>query len=224
MTKIRVLIVDDHGIVRQGLRTYLELLDDIEVIGEAENGTEAVAQVRQHQPDVVLMDLVMPEMDGIEATRQVIDINPSTRVIVLTSFADDEKVFPAIKAGATGYLLKDISPADLANAIRAVHAGETHLHPDITKKLVEQLVGPKTDPEPVADDLTPRELEVLRLIAQGMNNRQIALALTISEKTVKTHVSHILNKLHLADRTQAAIYAHRHGVASEMTHPRGTSQ
>ena len=215
MNKIRVLIVDDHGVVRQGLRTYLEVLDDIEVIGEAENGSEAVAQVRQHQPDVVLMDLVMPEMDGIEATRQVSAISPSTRVVVLTSFADDEKVFPAIKAGARGYLLKDVSPAELANAIRAVQAGETHLHPEITKKLVEQLASPKPDQEPLPDDLTPRELEVLRLIAQGMNNRQIALALTISEKTVKTHVSNILSKLHLADRTQAAIYAHRHGVAPE---------
>jgi NarL family two-component system response regulator LiaR len=210
-----VLIVDDHGVVRQGLRTYLELLDDIEVIGEAGNGLEALAQVRQHQPDVVLMDLVMPEMDGIEATRQVCAISPSTKVIVLTSFADDEKVFPAIKAGAAGYLLKDVSPADLVNAIRAVQAGETHLHPDITKKLVKQLASPKPDREPVLDDLTPREMEVLRLIAQGMNNRQIALTLSISEKTVKTHVSHILGKLHLADRTQAAIYAHRHGVVAE---------
>ena len=215
MAKTRVLIVDDHGVVRQGLRTYLELLDDIEVTGEAGNGLEALAQVRQHPPDVVLMDLVMPEMDGIEATRQISAISPSTRVIVLTSFADDEKVFPAIKAGAAGYLLKDVSPADLANAIRAVQAGETHLHPDITKKLVKQLASPKPDREPAPDDLTPREMEVLRLIAQGMNNRQIALALSISEKTVKTHVSHILSKLHLADRTQAAIYAHRHGVAAE---------
>jgi NarL family two-component system response regulator LiaR len=212
---IKVLIVDDHGVVRQGLRTYLELLDDIEVIGEAENGLEALAQVRQQQPDVVLMDLVMPEMDGIEATRQVSAISPSTRVIVLTSFADDEKVFPAIKAGATGYLLKDVSPGDLANAIRAVHAGETHLHPDITRKLVDQFASPRTNPRPTPEELTPRELEVLRLIAQGMSNREIAQALTISEKTVKTHVSNILSKLHLADRTQAAIYAHRHGVAPE---------
>ncbi len=215
MTKIEVLIVDDHGVVRQGLRTYLELLDDIEVIGEAENGLEAMAQVRQHQPDVVLMDLVMPEMDGIEATRQVSAISPSTRVIVLTSFADDEKVFPAIKAGATGYLLKDVSPGDLANAIRAVHAGETHLHPDITKKLVDQLASPRSDPRPTPDELTPRELEVLRLIAQGKSNREIARALAISDKKVKTHVSNILSKLHLADRTQAAIFAHRHGVAPE---------
>jgi NarL family two-component system response regulator LiaR len=215
MTKIDVLIVDDHAIVRQGLRTYLELLDDFVVIGEARNGLEAVAEVRQHPPDIVLMDLVMPEMDGIEATRQLSAISPSTRVIVLTSFADDERVFPAIKAGAAGYLLKDVSPADLANAIRAVHAGETHLHPEITKKLVDQFASPTTDPRPTPDELTPRELEVLRLIAQGMSNREMAQALAISHKTVKTHVSNILGKLHLADRTQAAIYAHRHGVALE---------
>jgi NarL family two-component system response regulator LiaR len=215
MTKISVLIVDDHGVVRQGLRTYLELLDDIELMGEAENGLEAVAQVRQYQPDVVLMDLVMPEMDGIKATRQIGAISPSTRVIVLTSFADDEKVFPAIKAGAQGYLLKDVSPAQLADAIRAVHEGKTHLHPDITKKLVDQFASPGAGPRPTPDELTPREQEVLRLIAQGMNNREIAQALSISDKTVKTHVSNILSKLDLADRTQAAIYAHRHGVAPE---------
>jgi NarL family two-component system response regulator LiaR len=213
MAKISVLIVDDHGVVRQGLRTYLELVDDLEVVGEAENGLEAVAQVRRHQPDVALMDLVMPEMDGIEATRQICAISPSTKVIVLTSFADDEQVFPAIKAGASGYLLKDVSPADLASAIRAVHAGETHLHPDVTKRLVDQLASPSTDQGP--DELTPRETEVLRLIAEGMSNREIAQALTISEKTVKTHVSNILSKLHLADRTQAAIYAHQHGLAPE---------
>jgi NarL family two-component system response regulator LiaR len=215
MAKIRVLIVDDHGVVREGLRTYLELVDDLEVIGEAANGLEAVAQVGQHKPDVALMDLVMPEMDGIEATRKIGAVSPSTRVIVLTSFADNEQVFPAIKAGATGYLLKDVSPGDLANAIRAVHDGETYLHPDITKRLVDQLASSSTDPKPTLDELTPRETEVLQLIAQGMSNREIAHDLTISEKTVKTHVSNILSKLHLADRTQAAIYAHRHGVAPE---------
>jgi NarL family two-component system response regulator LiaR len=214
MTKTEVLIVDDHPIVRQGLRTYLELLDDIDVIGEAKNGLEAVAQVRQCRPDIVLMDLVMPGMDGIEATAQVGTISPSTRVIVLTSFADDERVFPAIRAGAAGYLLKDVTPADLVSAIRAVHAGETYLHPDITKRLVDQFASP-TSPRPTPDELTPRELEVLRLIAQGMSNSEIAQALAISAKTVKTHVSNILGKLHLADRTQAAIYAHRHGVAPE---------
>jgi NarL family two-component system response regulator LiaR len=215
MAAIEVLIVDDHGVVRQGLRTYLELLDDIEVIGEAKNGLDAVAHVREHRPSIVLMDLVMPQMDGIEATHQITAISPSTKVIVLTSFADDDKVFPAIRAGAAGYLLKDVSPGDLANAIRAVHAGETYLHPDITKKLVDQVVGLPPDPRPTPDALTPRELEVLRLIAQGMSNREIAQELTISRKTVKTHVSNLLNKLHLADRTQAAIYAHRHGLATE---------
>ena len=215
MANISVLIVDDHGVVRQGLRTYLELLDDIEVIGEAQNGVEAVAQVRQHRPDVVLMDLVMPEMDGIEATHQVCAISPTTKVIVLTSFTEDELVFPAIKAGAVGYLLKDVSPPDLVNAIQAVHRGETHLHPDITKKLMDQFVSPKVEPAAAPDELTTREIEVLRLIAQGMSNRELAQALTISEKTVKTHVSNILSKLHLADRTQAAIYAYKHGLVPD---------
>jgi NarL family two-component system response regulator LiaR len=212
VARISVLIVDDHGIVRQGLRTYLDLLDDIEVIGEAENGVEAVAQVRQHRPDVVLMDLVMPEMDGIEATRQVGAISPITKVIVLTSFMEDEMVFPAIKAGAAGYLLKDVSPSDLAGAIQAVHEGETRLHPEITKKLVNQFVSPQAEPTTTPAELTPRELEVLRLLAQGMSNRELAQMLVISEKTVKTHVSNILSKLHLADRTQAAIYAYKHGL------------
>ena len=215
MAKISVLIVDDHGVVRQGLRTYLELLDDIEVIGEAQNGVEAVALVRQHRPDVILMDLMMPEMDGIEATRQIGAISPTTKVIALTSFTDDEMVFPAIKAGAAGYLLKDVSPPDLAKAIQAVHEGENRLHPDITKKLMNQFVSPKVEPTAAPDELTARELEVLRLIAQGMSNRELAQALVISEKTVKTHVSNILSKLHLADRTQAAIYALEQGLASE---------
>jgi NarL family two-component system response regulator LiaR len=214
MAKIRVLIVDDHGVVRQGLRTYLELLDDIKVVGGAANGVEAVALVRHQRPDVVLMDLVMPEMDGIEATRQIRAISPHTRVIVLTSFSDDDKVFPAIRAGAAGYLLKDVSPSDLAGAIQAAHRGETPLHPDITTRLMNQFVSPGAEPAPVSSELSPRELEVLGLIARGMNNRQIALALTISEKTVKTHVSNILSKLHLADRTQAAIYAYKHGLVS----------
>jgi NarL family two-component system response regulator LiaR len=215
MNKISVLIVDDHGIVREGLRTYLELVDNIKVVGEAENGVEAVAQVRQHRPDVVLMDLVMPEMDGIEATRQVVAVSPSTKVLVLSSFTDDERVFPAIKAGAAGYLLKDVSPPDLADAITAVHQGKTQLHPDIAKKLMDQFASPKAEPAAVPGELTARELEVLRLIARGMSNHEIAQALTISEKTVKTHVSNILGKLHLADRTQAAIYALREGMGSQ---------
>jgi NarL family two-component system response regulator LiaR len=215
MTKINVLIVDDHGVVREGLRTYLELMDDIKVVGEAENGVEAVTQVRLHQPDVVLMDLVMPEMDGIEATRQVISVSPTTKVLVLSSFADDEKVIPAIKAGAAGYLLKDVSPSDLSDAILAVHQGETRLHPDIAKTLMDRIASPKEESTAVRGELTARELEVLRLIAQGKSNREIAQALTISEKTVKTHVSNILSKLHLDDRTQAAIYALNAGLVSQ---------
>ena len=214
MDKISVLIADDHGVVRQGLRTYLSLLDDIEIVGEAKNGLEAVDLVRQHQPDIVLMDLVMPEMDGVEATRQVLAASSGTKVIVLTSFAEDELVFPAIEAGAAGYLLKDVDPADLHQAIRAVHHGEVQLHPDVTKKLMQRVAAtPQPEPDSPPDDLTARELEVLSLIAQGQSNREIATSLTISEKTVKTHVSNILTKLHLSDRTQAAIYAHKHGLA-----------
>jgi NarL family two-component system response regulator LiaR len=212
MDRIKVLIVDDHGVVRQGLRTYLDLLDDIEIVGEAENGVEAVAQVEKHRPDVVLMDLVMPEMDGIEATCRIGTISPETKVIVLTSFTEDDQVFPAIQAGAAGYLLKDVSPTDLANAIRAVHRGEAQLHPDVTKKLMGQFVNLTAEPAAAPGELTARELEVLCLVAQGMTNRQVAQALTISAKTVKTHVSNILSKLHLVDRTQAAIYAYKHGL------------
>jgi NarL family two-component system response regulator LiaR len=215
MDKISVLIVDDHGIVRQGLRTYLELLDDIDIVGEAKNGLEAVGQVRKYQPDIVLMDLVMPEMNGIDATRQVLAVSPDTKVIVLTSFAEDDLVFPAIEAGATGYLLKDVDPADLHQAIRAIHDGEIQLHPEIMKKLIHRVKASEVEPDSALGDLTPRELEVLSLIAQGQSNREIATALSISEKTVKTHVGNILSKLHLSDRTQAAIYAHKHGLAPD---------
>jgi NarL family two-component system response regulator LiaR len=213
--KISVLIVDDHGVVRQGLRTYLELLDDIDIVGEAENGLEAVEQVRQHQPDIVLMDLLMPEMNGVEATRQALALSSSTKVIVLTSFAEDEQVFPAIEAGAAGYLLKDVDPAELHQAIQAVHNGEVQLHPEVMKKLIHRVTVPQIEADPTHRDLTPRELEVLSLIAQGQSNHEIATTLTISEKTVKTHVGHILSKLDLADRTQAAIYAHKHGLAAD---------
>jgi NarL family two-component system response regulator LiaR len=215
MDPIQVLIVDDHAIVRQGLRTYLELLEGIAIAGEAQNGLEAVDLVRRLRPDVVLMDLVMPEMDGIEATRQIGALCPGVKVIVLTSFTEDEMVFPAIRAGAIGYLLKDISPTELAQAIRAVHRGEAQLHPDVTKKLLNQFVAPMTEPTVAPDQLTAREREVLRLIARGMSNRELALELSISEKTVKTHVSHILAKLHLDDRTQVAIYAYKHGLAPD---------
>jgi NarL family two-component system response regulator LiaR len=213
--KIKVLLVDDHAIVRQGLRTFLELQDDIEVVGEAENGLEAVEGARQWEPDVVLMDLVMPEMDGIEATRQICTLQPGTKVIALTSFAGDDKVFPAIKAGAAGYQLKDVSPSDLVDAVRAAYRGETLLHPEIAKKLMAEVAAREGKPETEPDELTQRELDVLRLIARGLSNQEIAQELTISEKTVKSHVSNILSKLHVDDRTQAAIYALKKGLAPE---------
>ena len=215
MDSISVLIVDDHGVVRQGLQTFLDLMDDIEVIGQANNGVEAIAQTKRLRPNIVLMDLMMPEMDGIEATRQIGSMNPSTKVIVLSSFSDDNKVFSAIKAGASGYLLKDISSAELADAIRAVHKGDPQLHPEIAKKLMNQFVDFEGKPEAISKDLSPRETEVLRLIAEGMNNTELAQTLFISEKTAKTHVHNILTKLKLADRTQAAIYAYKHGLVSE---------
>ncbi len=213
MDEISVVIVDDHALVRQGLRTFLDLHDDIQVTGEAANGVEAVERVGQLRPDVVLMDLVMPEMDGIEAIKRIRSICPDTKVIVLTSFTEDEKLFPAIKAGATGYLLKNVSPGDLVNAIKAAHRGEAQLNPEIARRLMDEVSNkPSTLDEEV---LTRREMDVLRLIAQGRNNRGISEELVLSEKTVKSHVSNILGKLHLADRTQAAIYAINQGLVSQ---------
>jgi DNA-binding NarL/FixJ family response regulator len=224
--KIRVLIVDDHAMVRQGLRTFLELQDisdlPIEVTGEAANGREAVELARSTQPDIVLLDLVMPEMDGIQATPQILACSPRSRVIILTSFGEEDKVLPAIRAGAQGYLLKDIPPGDLARAVREAHLGRVQLHPEIARKLMSA-VAAREEPSagrPISspgDGLTEREQEVLDLIAGGLSNREIAGRLVISEKTVKTHVSNILGKLGLADRTQAAIYALRHGTPREKT-------
>jgi NarL family two-component system response regulator LiaR len=208
--KISVIIVDDHAIVRQGLRTYLELQPDIEVLGEASNGSEAVALARETLPDIVLMDLVMPQGDGVEATRTITGLAPSTRVIVLTSFSEDEKVFASIKAGAQGYLMKDVLPTELVRAIRTVHRGEAQLDPEIARKLMQEFTNPQ--PTTPKHDLTERELEVLRLIAQGKSNKDISEDLVLSEKTVKTHVSNILQKLHLSDRTQAAVYALRQKI------------
>lgn len=209
MDKISVLLVDDHQVVRQGLRDFLELQEDIDVVGEANNGEDGVKLARDLLPDVVLMDLVMPTgIDGVEATRRVKEVSPSTRIIVLTSFADDNKVFPAIKAGAISYLLKDISPEDLAHAIRAAQRNEAVLHPEVAAKLMQEFSTPRPTETPL-EQLTEREMDVLRLIARGKSNKEIADTLIISEKTVKTHVSNILSKLHLADRTQAAIYALR---------------
>jgi NarL family two-component system response regulator LiaR len=210
---IRVLVADDHAIVRKGIRALLATEPDLEVVGEAKNGRVAVAEVERLCPDVILMDLVMPEMDGIEAIRRITDRDPEARILVLTSFAADDKLFPAIKAGASGYLLKDSDPKDLVGAIRQVYRGESSLHPAIARKLLQELSQP---PErgPAPESLTERELEVLRLVARGGSNRQIAAQLVISEATVRTHVSNILGKLHLASRTQAALYALQTGLAS----------
>ena len=205
---IRVLIVDDHAVVRQGLRAFLQTQDDIDIAGEAADGEEAVRRVRELVPDVVLMDLVMPKLDGIAAIREIRSLSPSTKVIVLTSFADDEKVFAAVKAGAAGYLLKDVRPQELGEAIRVVNRGEALLHPTVAAKLMQE-VAESGRREASPDSLTDREMDVLRLIARGMSNKEIALELGVAEKTVKTHVSNILQKLHLADRTQAALYAVR---------------
>ncbi|MGB2798531.1 MAG: response regulator transcription factor [Dehalococcoidia bacterium] len=213
MDKISVLIADDHPVVRQGLHSFLQLQDDLEIVGEAADGLEAVEKVAELLPDVVLMDLVMPKVDGIAAIRRITALSPSTRVLVLTSFSDDDKVFSAIKAGALGYLMKDSSPADLAEAIRAVYRGEPSLDPAIAKKLMDQLS--KGEEVIVEEDLTIREKEVLRLIARGNSNKEIAASLRISEKTVKNHVTNILHKLHLSDRTQAALYAVRRKMAGD---------
>ena len=210
---IRVLLVDDYEVVRRGLRGFLELLPEIEIVGEASNGREAVDAAYRLQPDVILMDLVMPEMDGIEAIRRITAQQPAARILVLTSFAADEKVFPAIKAGALGYLLKDSGPEELVHALHQVHRGESSLHPTIARRLLQELGRPAERP-PTPDPLTEREVAVLRLVARGHSNREIADDLAISEATVRTHVSNILGKLHLASRTRAALYALREGLAS----------
>ena len=210
-SRVRVLIVDDHAIVRKGIRALLSEADGFEVVGEASNGQEAVLQAQETHPDVVLMDLLMPGMDGIEATHQITSRQPKTRILVLTSFAADNKVFPAIKAGAAGYLLKDSSPDELVRAIRQVHRGEPSLHPSIARKLLQEIARP-AELQPSPEALTAREMMVLRLIAQGLSNQEIADRISVSEPTVRTHVSRILGKLHLASRTQAALYAVREGL------------
>jgi NarL family two-component system response regulator LiaR len=224
MDRISVLIVDDHAVVRQGLRAFLESEEDIEVVGEAADGTEAVQKVQELLPDVVLMDLVMPDMDGITATRRISETSPNSRVLVLTSFSEDEKVFPSIKAGAMGYLLKDVPAEDLGRAIRSVAGGGFLLHPDIAKKVLDEFSLIRSETPPLTR-LTPREIEVLTLIARGRSNKEIARDLSISIKTVKTHVSNILSKLHMMDRTQAALYAVRQGLVppKEATGPKTRS-
>jgi NarL family two-component system response regulator LiaR len=207
---IRVLIVDDHAVVREGLRTFLELQDGIAVAGEAADGEQAVMQAEALRPDVVLMDLVMPRLDGVGAMRELRRRLPDTRVIVLTSFAEDERLLPAIQAGAAGYLLKNVAPPELARAVRAAHAGEALIDPVIAARLVDAIAQPAGEPAP--ERLTAREQEVLALIARGYSNKRIALELGIAEKTVKTHVGHVLAKLGVTDRTQAAVHAVRMGL------------
>jgi NarL family two-component system response regulator LiaR len=209
---ITVLIVDDHKVVRQGVRAFMDTQPDITVVGEAGSGEEAIKLTTRHVPDVVIADLVMPGMDGVEVTRRVKQVSPRTQVIVLTSYHQDEHIFPAIRAGALSYLLKDVGPAELADAVRKAAAGEAVLHPRVAARVVQELHGARHDAPNAFTELSDRELEVLRLIADGMNNADIGEALVISEKTVKSHVSNILNKLHLADRTQAAVFAWREGV------------
>jgi two-component system, NarL family, response regulator LiaR len=208
--RTRVLLVDDHAVVREGLRTFLELQPDIEIVGEAGDGAAAIAAAAAKKPDIVLMDLVMPVMDGVEATRRIRAELPDVRVIVLTSFAGEDKVFPALRAGAAGYLLKDVKPAELADTIRAVARGESRLAPDIQKRLVSGIAGPGAGAD--VEALTAREEDVLRCLARGRSNKEIAADLFIAEKTVKTHISSILAKLRLEDRTQAAVYAVKHGL------------
>lgn len=212
--RVRVMIVDDHAVVREGLKNYLGALAGFEVVGEASNGSEAVQAAKKLKPQVVLMDLVMPVMDGIEATRALHEAQPDVRVIVLTSFADDDKLFPALKAGAVAYLLKDVGPKELAEAISAAARGETRLHPEVSRRLVAGIAGGVGGSgERPEDQLTDREMDVLKCLAQGRSNKEIGAQLFISEKTVKTHVGSILDKLGLADRTQAALYAVKHGLA-----------
>jgi two-component system, NarL family, response regulator LiaR len=211
--KVTVGLVDDHAIIRQGVRAFMEIQGDLNIVGEAGSGEEAVRLCQEHAPDVLLMDLVMPGMDGVEATRQVKAVSPRTQVIILTSYHDDEHILPAMKAGALSYLLKDVDPAELVKAVRKAARGEVVLHPRVAAQVVQALHG-VTRPgaaNPLAD-LSEREMEVLRLVANGLSNTGIADQLCISEKTVKSHVSNILSKLQLADRTQAAVFAWRQGV------------
>ena len=208
---IRLLIVDDHELVRQGFIAMMSVEPNLDVVGEAADGVEAVELARSLQPDVILLDLAMPRKDGIEATREIRVDNPNARILIITSFAEDEKVYQAVKAGALGYLLKDSSPEALIRAIDAVYEGRLSLHPDIALKLIEELNRPLDQP-PTEDPLTEREEEVLILVAKGLSNKEIAERLVVTERTVSAHVSNILGKLHLANRTQAALYALREGL------------
>ncbi|MCK5647102.1 MAG: response regulator transcription factor [Anaerolineales bacterium] len=209
---ITVLIVDDHEVVRQGVRAYLEAQPDIEVVGEAASGDEAIDLAQEKIPDVVLMDLVMSGMDGVDATRRVKNISPRSQIVVLTSYHQDEYIFPALQAGAISYILKDVKMEELADAIRRAAIGEATIHPRVAARVIQEIRGSKKEEINPFTELTKRESEVIKLIAGGMSNSKIAEELVISENTVKGHVSNILSKLHLADRTQAAVYAWQKGI------------
>ena len=212
--KISLMITDDHALVRQGIRAFLELQPDLTVLGEADSGEAAVRMATELVPDVMLMDLVMPGIGGVEATRQVKQVSPHSQVIVLTSYHEDEYIFPALRAGALSYVLKDVGPDELADTVRKAARGESVLHPRVAARVVQELRGTRSDTPKLFTDLSDRELEVLRLIADGLSNAEIANKLIISEKTVKGHVSNILGKLHMLDRTQAAVYAWQQGLVA----------
>lgn len=211
---ISILITDDHALVRQGIRDFLELQPDLNVVGEADSGEAAARLASELAPDVVLMDLVMPGMGGVEATRQVKQASPHSQIIVLTSYHEDEHIFPALRAGALSYVLKDIGPDELADTIRKAARGESVLHPRVAARVVQEVRGTRNDTPNLFNELSDRELEVLRLIADGLSNAEIARKLVISEKTVKGHVSNILGKLHILDRTQAAVFAWQQGLVT----------
>jgi NarL family two-component system response regulator LiaR len=214
-----ILIVDDHEVVRNGIRAYLETLSEFNVVGEAVSGEEAIGLVSELIPDIVLLDLIMPGMDGVEATRRIKQISPRTQVVVLTSYHEDAHIFPALKAGAIAYILKDMKMDKLVEVLQRALRGEVTLHPRVAARVLENIRGENSEEQALFTDLTERELDVLKLIANGMTNSQIAEKLVISENTVKGHVSNILSKLHLADRTQVAVYAWQSGIVQRV--PRG---
>jgi NarL family two-component system response regulator LiaR len=209
---ITILLVDDHEVVRRGVRAYLDALPEFAVLGEAESGAEAVRLAAEYVPDVILMDLVMDGMDGVEATRRVKDVSPRSQIVVLTSYHQDEHIFPALRAGAISYILKDVKMEELATAIERAAKGEATLHPRVASRLILEMHGAPQEKVNPFTELTERELEVLKLIASGLTNSKIAEMLVISPNTVKGHVSNVLSKLHLADRTEAAVYAWKEGI------------
>ncbi len=217
---ISILIVDDHPVVRQGIRMFLETQADFIIVGEAASGKEALLIVQKYVPDVAIVDMVLPEMDGVEVTRQIRRISPHTQVVVLTSYDEDKYIFPALRAGAISYILKDVAPAELVDIIRKAARGEAVLHPRVALRVIQEMRRESATPT-LFTELTEREMEVLILIAQGLSNAEIAERLVISQKTVKDHVSNILSKLHLADRTQAAVYAWRQGLMQTPFEPQG---